>query len=160
MALTVRGPAWDPFSSLVRQLDADFDGIVRRTFGPGARGFVPAADVVRDGSDVVLTLELPGVDVDKDVDVEVQAGKLVISGKRSHSSKSESDGVLVREIRSGSFRREFALPKGVGADAVEADYENGLLRVRVHEVARSEVPASKIAIRQLGAAERTEPESD
>ena len=51
---------------------ADFDTIVRRTFGPSASGsvrrtfgFTPAAEVTRDGSDAVLRLELPGVDVSK-----------------------------------------------------------------------------------------------
>ena len=149
MALTVRS-TWDPFGSLVRQFDTDFDRIVRRSFGSS---FVPVADVVRDGNDVLLTLELPGVHVESDVDVEVREGKLVISGKRSDESKSDAHGVLVREIRSGSFRREFALPRGVTAESVSADYENGLLRVRVRDAVPQEVPSRKIEIRQLGAGE-------
>jgi HSP20 family protein len=149
MALAVRS-VWDPFGSLVRQFDADFDSLVRRAFGTteqGARAFVPAADVVRDGTDVVVTLELPGVDVDKDVDVEVADGRLLITGRRAEERTDESGGVLVRETRSGEFRRQFSLPAHVSAEHVEAEYDRGLLRIRVRNVAQPEVEPRKITIR-------------
>jgi len=138
MALAVRS-MWDPFGSLVRQLEADF--------GRPAHTFVPAADVVRDGGDVVVTLELPGVDVEKDVDVEVTDGRLVVSGRRHELTSSEENGVLVRESRSGAFRREFALPEHVTAEHVEADYERGLLKVRVRDVSKPKAEPKKIAVR-------------
>lgn len=153
MALAVRS-VWDPFGSLVRQFDADFDSLVRRAFGTagqGTRAFVPAADVVRDGTDVVVTLELPGIDVEKDVDVEVSDGRLLITGRRTEEhrddSGDDSGGVLVRETRTGEFRRQFSLPAHVSAEHVEADYDRGLLRIRVRNVARSEVEPRKITIR-------------
>lgn len=150
MAIAVRGSAWDPFTTLVRQFDADFDALVRRSFGPTRRpgtGFVPAADVTRDGNDLVVTLALPGVDVAKDVDVEVAEGRLVVTGRQGERTESDRDGVLVREIRSGRFRREFALPKGVTAEQVEADYDRGLLTVRVHDVVRQPAQPAKITVR-------------
>jgi HSP20 family protein len=153
MALAVRGSVWDPFNSLVRQMDRDFDNLIRRSFGGrgGAHGFVPAVDVERDGSDVLIKLELPGVDVDKDVDVEVSEGRLTISGQRSSESTSSDDersGVVVREIRTGAFRREFALPEGVGADQVEAGYDRGVLRVRVRDVVRQAASPTKVVVRR------------
>ena len=89
MAIAVRGSAWDPFTTLVRQFDADFDTVVRRSFGPSRRftnQFVPAADVSKDGNDLVVTLALPGVDVDKDIDIEVTEGRLAISGPSNSST--------------------------------------------------------------------------
>ena len=150
MAIAVRGSAWDPFTTLVRQFDADFDTLVRRSFGPARRsgtGFVPAADVAKDGNDVVVTLALPGVDVAKDVDIEVAEGKLTIAGRGTQRSESDQDGVLFREIRSGEFRREFTLPRGVTADRVEADYDKGLLKVRVREVVQQPAQPAKITVR-------------
>jgi HSP20 family protein len=165
MAIAVRGSVWSPFS-LVRQFDAEFDALVRRSFGQarGVTGFVPAADVTRDGNDVLVTLALPGVDVDKDVDIEVSDGRLAITGRRSTESESEQGGVLVREIGSGSFRRVFTLPKGVTADNIEADYDQGLLRVRVREAVPQVAQPAKIKIRnqavaELPQAETTEVES-
>jgi HSP20 family protein len=158
MAIAVRGSAWDPFTTLVRQFDADFDALVRRSFGPVRRfgtGFVPAADVVKDGGDVVITLALPGVDVDKDVDIEVSEGRLAITGHGTRRTESDQDGVFVREIRSGEFRREFTLPRGVTAERVTADYDKGLLTVRVSEVISRPAEPAKIKIGRP-AAELTE----
>ncbi len=146
MALAVRS-MWDPFGSLVRQFDSDFDTLVRRAFAGTGQAFVPAADVVRDGTDVVVTLELPGLDVDKDVDVEVADGRLLISGRRTEEHREDNGGVLVRETRTGEFRREFALPEHVTAEHVEADYDRGLLKIRVRDVAKPKVEPRKITVR-------------
>lgn len=150
MALAVRS-VWDPFGSLVRQFDTDFDSLVRRAFGTGGTGqtrvFVPAADIVRDGTDVVVTLELPGVDVENDVDVEVSDGRLLITGRRTEERSDDSNGVLVRETRSGEFRRQFSLPEHVTADQVEADYDRGLLKIRVRDVAKAKAEPRKITVR-------------
>ena len=96
---------------------ADFDTVVRRTFGPSAFGsvrrtfgFTPAAEVTRDGSDAVLRLELPGVDVSKDVVVEVVNGQLVVRGERRDERASSEHGRTLRGVRYGSFRRAFARP--------------------------------------------------
>ncbi|MDP9418201.1 MAG: Hsp20/alpha crystallin family protein [Actinomycetota bacterium] len=147
---------WDPFTALAR-LDTEFDELVRRAWGSTSAsrgrtpvattaGYVPAIEMRTEGTDVVVSLELPGVDVEKDVDIEVVDGRLVISGQRQDLNTSEQGDVLVRELRYGSFRREFALPEGVGADAVEAAYDKGMLHVRVHDVTRPAQPARKIPI--------------
>ncbi|WP_040789551.1 Hsp20/alpha crystallin family protein [Nocardia paucivorans] len=140
--------SWDPFTALVRQFDGEFDAIMRRAFAtpPAKTGFVPAADVVRDGDDVVITLELPGVS-GEDVEVEVVDHRLCISGTRREETSGDKQGVLIREIRSGAFRREFALPEHVTADAVEAEQANGLLRIRVHDIAAPKSESRKIPVR-------------
>lgn len=153
MALT----RWDPFTTLSR-LDEDFDQLVRRAWGGGARpaaratattGYVPAIEMRAHGADVVITLELPGVDISRDVDIEVADGRLAISGeRRERSEQSGEDGrVLVRELRYGAFRREFALPEGVTAENVDATYDQGMLEVRVRGVTKPAVPPQKVQIR-------------
>ena len=57
-----------------------------------------------EGSDVVITLELPGVDV-SDIDIEVADGRLTISGERKDHWEDSRGKVLVREMRYGAFRR-------------------------------------------------------
>jgi HSP20 family protein len=147
---------WDPFTVLAR-LDDDFDELVRRTWGgapsgtaAGRRtlGYVPAIDMATDGGDVVIRLELPGLDIEKDVEIEVHENRLTISGERRDTSerKDESGKVLVRELRYGSFRRDFALPDGVSADDVAAHYDRGMLEVRVRNVTRPVEAPRKIAV--------------
>jgi HSP20 family molecular chaperone IbpA len=114
---------------------ADFDALVRRAFGTPLRaagaGFVPAAEVVRDGDDAVLHVELPGVDVAEDVTVEVDGDQLVVRGERRDERAEERDGRSLREVRYGSFRRSFTLPAHVTAEDVSASYDVGVLTVRV-----------------------------
>jgi HSP20 family molecular chaperone IbpA len=116
---------------------AEFDTLVRAAFGPTAgwptarATFTPAAEIVRDGDDAVVRLELPGIDVANDVTVELDAGSLVVRGERRDERAEDKDGRTLREVRYGSFRRAFALPTHVSADAVTASYDAGVLTVRV-----------------------------
>lgn len=128
---------WDPFSALAR-FDREFDELVRRGWGTSATraGFVPPVEMVVRDSDVVIRLELPGVDVERDVDVEVDNGRLVIKGERRDERSEEAPSFLLRELRYGSFRREFALPEGITADNVEAAYDHGMLEVLVKGAVR------------------------
>ncbi len=121
-------PAWDT------------DRWLRDFFGPAAAadwntpatsGFKPAAEIVKDGDDAIVRVELPGVDVDQDVNVEVDRGRLVIHGEHRDQRSDEKEGRTLREIRYGSFRRSFQLPGHVTGDAITATYDAGVLTVRV-----------------------------
>ncbi|BBZ01237.1 heat-shock protein Hsp20 [Mycolicibacterium chitae] len=121
------------------------DRFVRDFFGPASAdewfkpltqasaGFYPAAEVVKDGADAVVRLELPGVDVAKDVTVEVEDGRLTIHGERrdEHTSADDDGTRTLREVRYGTFRRSFALPEHITGDAITASYDAGVLTVRV-----------------------------
>lgn len=121
----------------------DTDRWVRDFFGPATAsdwragtsgGLRPAAEVTRDGDDAVVRVELPGIDVDKDVTVELDGGSLVIRGER-RDEHAETDPTnehrTLREVRYGSFRRAFTVPAHVTGDAVSASYDAGVLTVRV-----------------------------
>lgn len=133
---------WQPFDFLA-QLDRELG------FGAASapRGFVPAAEVVRDGDDVVVRLEIPGIDVERDVEVTVHDGMLTIAGERRVDTSEEAEGgVVVREVRYGKFRRSLALPEGVGGEQVEASYEAGILTVRVRG-ANAKVAPVRVPVR-------------
>ena len=141
--LTLRSrPAWDT------------DRWVREFFGPAAAAdwfkpvpgaLRPAADIVKDGDDAVVRLELPGVDVDKDVTVELEGGRLVIHGERRDEHAGEEHGRSLHEVRYGAFRRSFGLPAHVTGDAISASYDAGVLTVRVAGVYAG-TQAQRIAI--------------
>lgn len=112
------------------------DRWVRDFFGPAAaddwfKGFRPAAEIAKDGDDAVVRVELPGIDVEKDVNVEVDKGQLVIHGERRDERAEEKDGRTLSEVRYGSFRRSFRLPTHINGDAISASYDAGMLTVRV-----------------------------
>jgi HSP20 family protein len=121
-------PAWD-----VDRWMRDFFGPAPASdwLKPVADGFSPAAEIVKDGEDALVRLELPGVDVEKDVNVEVENGRLVIHGERRDEHSEEKGGRTLREVRYGSFRRSFRLPAHVTGEAIAASYDAGVLTVRV-----------------------------
>ncbi|OMC13965.1 heat-shock protein Hsp20 [Mycolicibacter heraklionensis] len=120
----------------------DTDRWVRDFFGPAtasdwrtpaASGFSPAAEIIKDGDDAVVRLELPGIDVDKDVTVELVGGRLVVRGERrdEHTETDADNHRTLREVRYGAFRRSFGVPAHVTSEAVTASYDAGVLTVRV-----------------------------
>lgn len=96
--------------------------------------------------DVVVRAELPGVDPEEDIDVSVIGDRLTISARRQKEEKSETDEGFRSEFHYGSFRRTMGLPPGADADDVKANYDDGILEVRVpvnDEVAsKTKVPIS------------------
>ena len=128
----------------------DTDRFLREFFGPAtagdwAKGINPAVEVTRDGDDAVVRVDLPGVDVEKDVTVEVDRGRLVIRGERRDERSDETAGRTISEVRYGSVRRSFTLPAHVTGDTVTAGYEAGVLTVRVAGAHRG-AEAQRIAV--------------
>lgn len=151
---------------VVRDPFAEFDQLVRRSLGgfggagtssgEDARpGFSPAVESHRDGDDAVLRLELPGVDVARDVEVEVRDHRLVVSGTRRDERSEETEGRRVSEFRYGSFRRSFRLGSGVSAEDVTASYDAGVLTLRIAG-AYAEPVGQRIAISTTPAAQATQ----
>lgn len=130
---TQRSP-WIQRSPLTQRSPfAEFDALVRSSLAPveRPRAFVPASELTRDGDDAVVKLELPGLDVAKDVTVELDRGRLVVRGERREEKSETQSGTTLRELRYGSFQRSFALPAHVTADAISASYDAGVLSVRI-----------------------------
>ncbi|QLL07961.1 Hsp20/alpha crystallin family protein [Mycobacterium vicinigordonae] len=124
-------PAWDTdrwLRDFFGPASADWAGAASR---PVNSGFNPAAEIAKDGDDAVVRVELPGVDVEKDVNVELEKGRLVIHGEHRDEHSQDKDGRTLREIRYGSFRRSFQLPAHVTGEAISASYDAGILTVRV-----------------------------
>ena len=136
---------YDPHSQMNRLFDEMFGGGLssRRSGGQqrgqGAAEWAPAIDVVQEDGDLVVRAELPGVKLE-DVDMTVHRGVLTISGKREEQREEERGGYLVRERRSGSFRRSLQLPEGLDEDSIRARFENGVLEVTIEGAAAVQGP--------------------
>ncbi|HEY9524780.1 MAG TPA: Hsp20/alpha crystallin family protein [Thermopolyspora sp.] len=113
---------------------AEFDALVRDFFGLVGTRQAFTREVTREGEDAVVRLELPGLDVAKDVRVELDRGRLIVRGERRDERAEQGEGHSLREVGYGSFRRSFDLPEHVTADDVVASYDAGVLTVRVRGV--------------------------
>jgi HSP20 family protein len=127
---------WDP----VRELDSlqtDMNRLFDRFFGTptggsgiSGRRWIPAMDLTETDDSLVLRADLPGVDED-DVSIEVKDGVLQISGERKDEREQKGEGFHRVERSFGRFSRALNLPDGVEPDKVEANFDNGVLEVRI-----------------------------
>ena len=93
----------------------------------------------------VVRAELPGVDPDKDVHIDVQNNQLMVSAERREETTEKGRS----EFRYGSFRRRVSLPPGAQEDAISARYENGILEITV-PIAAEQAQSRSIPISQGG----------
>jgi len=94
----------------------------------GTRGWLPAVDLLRRPSELVVRADLPGMKFD-DVLIEVEAATLTISGDRQDPDAVEDASYLHNERRCGPFSRSLALPAGIDATRIDARLEDGVLEV-------------------------------
>ena len=88
--------------------------------------FVPPAEISETDDDVRLRLEIPGIDRD-DLNVEVTAEAVAVSGERKAKMKEESAGKTRTEFRYGKFQRVISLPTRVKNQEAQAEYKDGIL---------------------------------
>lgn len=140
---------WDPFRE-VNQLQ----GSLNRLFQEFNRGgdelttsgsFVPAVDVYEDEHNVVLKMEVPGVD-QKDIDIRLENSTLTVRGERKLEKEEKEENFHRIERRYGSFTRSFSLPNTVDTENVNANYENGILKVSLAKRAEAKPKQIKVNV--------------
>lgn len=107
---------------------AEFDRIAQRTLGT-ADGVGLPMDIVRSGDNLVVRMDLPGVKADE-VKITLENRTLTIGAQR-RTTWAEGDQVLVQERFDGEISRRVRVPEWVDAEAVAADYVDGVLTVRL-----------------------------
>jgi HSP20 family protein len=103
-----------------------------------AGSFVPPVDVYEDEQNLMLKLEIPGLN---DEDMTVQ-------GERKFEKEEKEENFHRIERRYGSFVRTFKLPNTVDAEKVEASYEKGILKITMAKRAEAKPRQIKVGIGQ------------
>jgi HSP20 family protein len=119
----------DPFREL-RRLQEEMGqlmGAFAPTGGLTAAGGFPAVNIYAGHDGIALVAELPGVEKD-DLEIHAQRDMLTIRGTRRPAAENEQT-YHRRERRSGAFTRTLQLPFRVDPERIEAQLENGVLRL-------------------------------
>ena len=98
-------------------------------------------DVEDNGNEYLIEAEVPGIDK-KDINVELNDGKLMISITRDESNETKKKNFIHRERRYSSMSRSIYLEDSK-PDGIKAKLENGLLKV---VVSKEDKPNNSIAI--------------
>ena len=127
---------------LAREMDTLFGGL-----SGSSDLWSPPVDVEETPDHLVLTAELPGMSHEH-IDVELEDGVLTIQGEKKEERKEDNTQGLLYERRWGSFTRRFTLPRAVDPNNITANFENGILTIRVPKA--EEAKGRKIQINPGG----------
>lgn len=107
------------------------DNFLKDSFFESRTGnFLPSADIAEDEKGYYLHLSLPGVNKEE-VKIELNEGVLSISGEKQF--KKEENGKKYHTVESayGAFKRSFKLPEDANAEAIDAEYKDGILNITI-----------------------------
>ena len=136
----------------LRELE-DFQSRILSAFKPAWRGdgdgngrealtmaeWTPLVDVAEDDKEYLITAELPEVKKN-DVKVTLENGMLTITGERKFEKEEKNKKYHRVERSDGTFARSFALPNDGDPAKVNAEFKDGMLKIRV---AKSEAAQPK-----------------
>jgi HSP20 family protein len=138
---------FDPFRDLA-QLQDRVNRLFQETSAGREEGFttssfVPPVDIYETEQNIVLKLEVPGID-QKDLDIRIENNTITVRGERKFESEVKEENFHRVERRYGNFQRSFSLPNTVSTDNVTADYENGILKITLAK--RAEAKSKQIKV--------------
>jgi len=107
-------------------------------------GRFPTWPLIDHADEIVLRADLPGLD-EKDIEVTVQDGTLVIRGQRKEETEEKKEDYYYSERSYGMFARTLTLPATVEADKVKATFKKGVLEVHLPKA--KEAKGKKIEIK-------------
>ena len=103
---------------------------------------IPAIDVLDKPGEVVVKVEIPGVDK-KDIDVSMDDGTLSIRAEVAKEKEEKDEHYVKRERSYQYFERSIGLPSDVLADKVKAELKDGVLSIRVPKADAKKVEKAK-----------------
>lgn len=131
--------------TLRKEMDRLFDRIWDRDWfdaGQMIEGYAPAMDMVETDQDIVVTVDVPGMEA-KDIHVTVRENLLILRGEKRIEKERKDEKTYRLERTFGAFTRHIALPVPVDAKVVNAAVHNGVLKVTLPKTAAAkgmEVP--------------------
>ncbi|MDJ1175516.1 Hsp20/alpha crystallin family protein [Roseofilum capinflatum] len=139
---------WEPFreiDTLQRQMNRLFEDLAPKEALYNQGAFLPAAELHETPEAFKIKLEVPGMKPE-DLDIQVTAEAVSISGERRSESTTEEKGVTRSEFRYGQFQRVIPLPNRIQNNNVEAEYKDGILHLTLPKVEEEQHKVVKVKV--------------
>lgn len=134
-------------TSLQDQINRLFNETFDRSEGANLTAWAPAVDIYETEHNLVVKADLPDIKPEE-LDIRVENNILTIRGERKFEKKVEENNYLRVERAYGSFSRSFSLANTVNTEAIQADYQNGVLTLSIPK--REEAKPKQIKVRVEG----------
>lgn len=124
--------------TLQREIDRVFDGF----FGnggneeTGSATWTPRVDLAETEEGYLIHLDVPGMSKE-DLDINFHENVLTVRGERKAEETNEQRNYVRVERAYGSFYRTFTLPKAIKHEEIQANYQDGVLTIRVPKAEES-----------------------
>ena len=120
--------------------------------------FAPPVDIYEDEHTITLKLDVPGIE-EKDIDVRIEGNTLTVHGERKIEKEEKEENYRRVERQYGSFTRTFTLPSTVDQESVQADYDKGVLKIKLAKKAEARPKQIKVNVGGEKTLESKEPKS-
>ena len=114
----------DPFREL--------DRLAQQLTGSGTwtRPSAMAMDAYREGDEYVVAFDLPGVSAEA-IDIDVERNMLTVKAERRPAAKTDGVQIELSERPLGVFSRQLVLADSLDTERIKADYDAGVLTLRI-----------------------------
>jgi HSP20 family protein len=143
---------WEPFREFSPTQDR-LNRLFRESYNPErpeealtTTSLAPPVDIYEDEHNITLKIEVPGID-EKDIDVRIEGNTLTVQGERMLEKEEKEENFRRVERHYGSFTRSFTLPGSVDSGQVSADYDKGVLKIKLPKKAEAKPKQIKVNIR-------------
>jgi len=128
---------WNPFREM-QELHHRLNTLLDAGFGRRSDGgeslrsgeWEPAVDIVEDKKEYIIQADLPGLRK-QDVEVTFENGIPRLTGERKQEAGGKDRRYHRAECPYGTFHRSFTLPGDTAPGQIQAEFKDGVLRVRV-----------------------------
>jgi len=135
-------PNTDVFSRTFNDIVDEFFNVQNNSYKTDR--FMPNINIAETDTQFEISAELPGVKKE-DIKVDLEKGRLTISGERFFNDKEEGKNYHRVEASYGTFTRALHLPEGIDEESIVAKYEDGVLEITINksaEKARKQIDIS------------------
>jgi HSP20 family protein len=145
---------WEPFRELFNMQDRvnRMYRLFRDSYSPESpeealttTTFAPPVDIYEDEHNITLKMEVPGI-AEKDIDVHIENITLTVRGERKFEKEEKEENFRRIERQYGSFTRVFTLPSSVDPEQVSANYDNGVLKIKLAKKAEVKPKQIKVSV--------------
>jgi HSP20 family protein len=146
---------WNPFGELsttqegMNRMNRLFRELYGHPEGPEealtTTSFAPPVDIYEDEHNITVKMEVPGID-ETDMDVRIDNNTLTVQGERKVEKEEKEENFCRVERHYGSFTRSFTLPSSVDLGQVRADYEKGVLKIKLAKKAEAKPKQIKVNV--------------
>lgn len=138
---------WEPLREMVSLRDA-MNSLLQESFvrpvglmGNGA-ALLPL-DIAETEDEFIVKASLPGVRPE-DVHITARGDTLTIRGEMKAEEEKKGEHYHLRELRQGHFQRTVTLSTPISADKAQAQFENGVLTLKLPKAEEAKPKEIKI----------------